>query len=100
MHVSHRHQGIQQALKINGTECNERHLVKQSQLPDNQSPCNSREDEGKHRDCELMIAQSCSRRKQGDAAVCYPASSEQRLSVGLAALLRRAVWRRSEGDEE
>ena len=39
--------GVQDQLKINETQCNERHLVKQSQLPDNQSPCNSREDKRK-----------------------------------------------------
>lgn len=39
--------GVQDELKINETQCNERHLVKQSQLPDNQSPCNSREDKRK-----------------------------------------------------
>ena len=41
--------GVQDELKINETQCNERHLVKQSQLPDNQSPCNSREDKRKPR---------------------------------------------------
>ena len=39
--------GYQEEPKMNGARCNERHLVKQSQLPDNQSPCNSREDKRK-----------------------------------------------------
>lgn len=36
--------GYREELKIDGTQCDERHLVQQSQLPDNQSPCNSREE--------------------------------------------------------
>lgn len=46
-HWGNYHSGYQQEPKINGTQCNERHLVKQSQLPDNQSPCSSREDKRK-----------------------------------------------------
>lgn len=38
-----------------------------------------------------MIAQSRSRQRQGDGAVRYPASSEQRLGTRWAALLRRVI---------
>ena len=57
--------GCSDELKINETQCNERHLVKQSQLPGYQSPCNCREDKrkpGNHGGCEHMIAPSRSGR--------------------------------------
>lgn len=45
-----------------------------------------------------MIAWSRGQR-QGDGAVCYPASSEQRLGMGMAAWLRRAIPFPQKGQE-
>lgn len=90
--------GIQEEPKVNGTQCNERHLVKQSQLPDNQSPCNSGEDRRRPRGFEQTRAQSRGQR-QVDGAVRYLASSEQRLGTGAGCCAKSHSFSKGQGGD-